>query len=374
MRIAVNTRFLLKDRLEGIGRFTAEILQRLCPSHTDHEFVFMFDRRYSDEFIYSSNVTPKVLPPQARHPILWKMWFERSIPRAFERVQPDLFFSPDGFCSLRSDVRTLLAIHDLAFEHLPDSVPQRALNFYQKYTPRYAERAEHIIAVSEFTRNDIAQRYGISKNKISVVYDGVSDVFKPLDEKAKAEVRMRFAGGLPYFLFVSALQPRKNLLRLLDAYDAFRSRTHERVKLLVAGAHTWAKDDITQKLRSIKHADDVAFLGHLSLPELAQLTASALALTYVSLFEGFGIPIAEALYTETPVICSNTSSMPEVAGDAALLVDPRSTESISLALERIATDEKLRNELVTSGRRQRVKFNWNESAGKIWALMEAMNA
>jgi glycosyltransferase involved in cell wall biosynthesis len=372
MRIAVNTRFLLKDRLEGIGRFTAEILQRICPAHPEHEFVFLFDRRYAEEFLYSANITTRVLAPQARHPILWKMWFERSVPRELERLHADLFFSPDGFCSLRSEKKTLLVIHDLAFEHYPATVPPRALNFYQKYAPRYAERADHIIAVSEFTKNDIVERYGVPPAKITVVHNGVSDLFKPLDEPQRQQVRKRYAAGKPYFLFVSALQPRKNLLRLLEAYDRFRERTGQKVKLLVAGAHTWAKDEINNKVKSLKHAGDVTFLGHLSQQELADVTASALALAYVSLFEGFGIPIAEALYTETPVICSNTSAMPVVAGDAALLIDPVSVEGISIALERIAADEGLRAELITKGRRQRTKFNWDQSARQISGIMEKM--
>jgi glycosyltransferase involved in cell wall biosynthesis len=372
MRIAVNTRFLIKNRLEGIGRFTFEVLQRLCPAHPDSEFIFMFDRRFTDEFVFSPNVTPRLVPPQARHPILWKMWFERSVPRTMERLQPDLFFSPDGFCSLRTEVPTLLVIHDLAFEHLPASIPARALNYYQKYSPRYAERAERIIAVSEFTKRDIIERYGIDEKKITVVYNGVSDFFKPLDEKAQQVVRLRYAGGKPYFLFVSALQPRKNLPRLLEAYDLFRARTKQKIKLLVVGSHTWAKDEINNKLQAIKHADDVTLLGHLDQQELADVTASALALTYVSLFEGFGIPIVEALYTDTPVICSNTSSMPEVAGDAAMLIDPNSTEGMTAALERIASDEKLRTDLITKGRSQRQKFKWDDSAGKIWGIMEEM--
>jgi glycosyltransferase involved in cell wall biosynthesis len=193
-----------------------------------------------------------------------------------------------------------------------------------------------------------------------------------LDEAAVKAVRNTYAAGYPYFLFVSALQPRKNLVRLLEAFDRFRSNSTGRVKLLIVGSHTWAKDEIDAKLRSIKHADDVTFLGHLDLDTLARVTGAALALTYVSLFEGFGIPIAEALYTDTPVICSNTSSMPEVAGNAALLVDPTSVESIADALTRMASDDSLRRDLIDKGRQQRKRFSWDESARKTWSIMQAM--
>lgn len=373
MRIAVNTRFLLENRLEGIGRFTAEILQRMCPAHLNDEFVFLFDRPYAKDFIYSDNVTPKVLSPPARHPILWKWWFERSVPKALKAIKPDLFFSTDGFLSLRATTRTLLVMHDLAFEHYPENVKRSAARYYRKYCPLYAQHADHIIAVSEFTKQDIVARYNVPAEKISVVYNGVNDLFKPVDAETKDQVKAQFAEGADYFLFVSALQPRKNLPRLLEAFDLFQRQSNARMKLLVAGAHTWAQNEIAQKLRVMQFSDDVIFLGHLSQQQLAHVTAGALALAYVSLFEGFGIPIAEALNTDTPVITSQTSSMPEVAGEAAVLVDPLSVNSIAEALHTVAASEELRQRLITLGRTQREKFSWDASAQQVWEIISSMS-
>ena len=372
MRIAVNCRFLLKDRLEGIGRYTFELTRRLCTHHPEVEFVLLFDRKYEQGFIFADNVTPRVLHPQARHPILWKAWFERAVPRALRRLTPDLFFSPDGFLSLRTKTKTLLVIHDLAFEHNPVMIPSVVRRYYKTWCPKYAERADHIITVSQFTKADIAKRYRVPAEKISVIHNGVSEMFKPLVDSEKREVRTKYSNGEPYFLFVSALQPRKNLPRLLEAFDAFKQRTGSTMKLLVAGAHTWAKGEIMVKLRALHSASDVRLLGHLNEQDLAQVMAAAQALTYVSLFEGFGIPIAEAMYAETPVITSNTSSMPEVAGDAALFVDPTSVREITSALERLASDDQLRADLLARGRTQRQKFNWDVAAREVWEVIDAL--
>lgn len=374
LRVAVNTRLLLKNRLEGIGWFTCESLKRITTKHPDHEFFFIFDRKYDEEFIFSSNITPLVIPPQARHPVLYYLWFEFSVPGLLKKIKPDLFLSPDGYLSLSTAVKSMNVIHDLGFEHYPEHVPNREKKYYQKYFPKYAKKATRIATVSEYSKADISKLYGIPLQKIDVVYNGANENFRPLDNEEKRSVRKKFTGGAPYFIYVGSLHPRKNIINLLRAFDLFRSRSREDIKLLIVGEKMWRDNRIENAFEGMNHKQEVFFTGRLSMDDLTLAMGSALALTYVSLFEGFGIPIVEAFYSETPVITSNVSSMPEVAGDAALLSDPESPESICENMLMISEDEALRTSLITKGRIKRKDFSWDKTAEKLWdSIQKAVN-
>ena len=172
MKIAVNTRFLLKDKLEGIGIYTQEIFSRVVQLMPEHEFYFLFDRPFSEEFIFAKNITPLIVSPPARHPFLWYWWFEKSVPKVLKENNIDLFISPDGYASLNTSVPQIITIHDLGFEHFPMHTPFLVRNYYKYFTPKYCKKASKILAVSQFTKQDIAERYGIDKQKIEVVYNG----------------------------------------------------------------------------------------------------------------------------------------------------------------------------------------------------------
>ena len=239
MRIAVNTRFLLKDKLEGIGWFTFETLKRITRQHPEHQFIFLFDRPFDENFVFGENVSPVVIGPQARHPFLWYWWFERSVPKALKKHKADLFLSTDGFLSLNSDVPTVLTIHDIAFEHFEDHVSSWVQSFYQKYTPRYAKAAVRINTVSEFTKQDVSTRYGISPEKVDVVYNGANEVYRPVDKTEQEEIKAELTDGAPYFLFTGAIQPRKNIANLFRAFDEFKKSDHRGFKLLIVGRKAW---------------------------------------------------------------------------------------------------------------------------------------
>jgi len=370
LRIAINTRLLIKNKLEGIGWFTYETLKRITSQHPEHQFYFIFDRAHDDSFIFSNNVTPIVVFPQARHPFLYYTWFEISIPRILKKIKPNLFFSPDGYLSLTTDVKSMNVFHDLNFVHYPQDLPYLERKYYNYFFPKYAHKAKRIATVSEYSKSDIIKQFGISPNKIDVVYNGANEGFRPLDEKFKTQTREQFTDGAPYFIFVGALHPRKNLVNLFDAFDKFRSSGEFDTKLLIVGEKMWWTHEIKGAYEKMQFKDEVVFSGRLAFEKLQQAVASALALTYVSYFEGFGIPIVEAFNAGTPVITSNITSMPEVAGDAALLVDPFSIESISGAMMRIAKDEKLRKTLVEKGMERAKNFSWQKSADRLWASIE----
>lgn len=368
--IAINTRFLLPNRLEGIGWFSYEVLKRWVEWHPEHEFIFIFDRKFDEQFIFGSNVTPLVAFPQARHPILFYYWFEWALPAIFNKHQVDAFMSPDGFMSLSADISTLLVIHDIAWKHFPTQVPWSHRKHYEYYMPRFAKKATHIATVSEYSKNDIVHQLHVLPEKIDVVYDGANESFAPLSLEERVKIEDKYSNGCPYFLYVGSIHPRKNVLRLLQAFEAFKSKADNNIKLLLAGRIAWQSGDVAEQLAKMNCRDEVVFLGYTDAVELPKITAAAFALTYVSLFEGFGIPILEAMYCDVPSITSDTSSMPEVVGDAGLLADPYSVDSISHQMSRIWNEKGLRERLIEKGKQQRMLYSWDLSAQKMWTAME----
>lgn len=374
MNIAVNTRLLIRNKLEGIGWFTFETLKRITNQHPEHHFYFIFDRHYDKSFIFSSNITPVVVWPPARHPLLFYIWFEWSLPGVLKKINPDLFLSPDGYLSLRSSVKSLAVFHDLNFEHYPDDVPFFPRKHYRYFFPRYAQKAERIATVSGFSKKDIMEQYGIPGEKIDVVYDGANENFNPIGKEEAAAVRGKYTGNSPYIVFVGSLHPRKNLINLFKGFDIFREKYNSDIKLLVVGARMWWTPEIEKAFSSMKYQSEVIFSGRLNSSELGKVIAGALALAYVSYFEGFGIPIVEAFRCDVPVITSNVTSMPEIAGDAALLVDPFSPESISEAMFEVATKPELREELIRKGRARKDEFTWQKTADRLWeSMMKAID-
>lgn len=371
-RIAVNTRFLIKNKLEGIGLFTYEALKHITQTHPDIEFYFLFDRPYDAEFIFGENVKPVVLFPQARHPFLWYWWFEISVKGWLAKNKPDLFLSPDGYCCLQTKVPQVMVIHDLAFEHFNDHVYGLTHRYYKYFTPRFAHKSNRIATVSEYSKSDIAKLYGIAPGKIDVVYNGAKEVYKPVSDEVKNKVKAQYASGCNYFLYVGSIHPRKNIKNLLLAFEQFKTETSSNFKLILAGRKAWDFEDVEEAYSKMKFKEDVKFMGHMPPADLANITASAFAMVYVSLFEGFGIPIVEAMSCDVPVITSNTTSMPEVAGEAALLINPLSIVDVAGAMKKLATDEKLREDLILKGKTQLQKFSWQLTGEKLWGCCEVV--
>lgn len=373
MRIGVNTRLLLEGRLDGIGWFACETLRRMVVAHPEHSFYFFFDRKPSEHFIFASNVVPVVVNPPARHPILWWLFLECGIARALKKYKIDLFLSPDGYIPLHSKVPTVDVIHDINFAHAKNNLKPSHQWYMSHYFPLFAERASRLVTVSEFSKKDISETYHIPLSKISVVYNGAGDDYRPLADADKEAVKNQYCGGSPYFIFISTILRRKNLANLLLAFDRFKANDRLNHKLVVVGAKVWWQDELKAAYDGMSHKSDVIFIGRAEAGELSRLLASSTALVYPSFFEGFGIPIVEAFNAETAVITSNTTSMPEVAGDAALLIDPHDVGAITEAMSKVAGDNSLRGALIGRGRTRRNDFSWDKAAAKLWdVMMEAL--
>ncbi len=362
MRIAVNARFLLKDKLEGIGWFTHEVCRRLVNDHPEHEFLFVFDRFFDQDFIFASNVIGVPLPPPARHPLLWYCWFEWSLPFLFRQYQPDVFFSPDGYLSLRSKAPTAMVTHDIAHVHFPEQLPLLVRKYYHYFVPRYIKKAESIITVSNFVKNDIVSTYKVPEKKIRVACNGAREAFRPLEEAEKAKIKAQYSKGADYFFYLGAVHPRKNVHRLIQAFDLFKQQNNLPVKLLIGGRFAWQTGEVKTAYEQAIHQSDIHFLGYLKEEEVPGLMGAATALTYPSNFEGFGIPILEALHCDVPVITSEVSSMPEVAGEAGILVNPEKVHEIAAAMKVVLVDEKKRSGMIEEGREWRKQFSWEKAA------------
>jgi glycosyltransferase involved in cell wall biosynthesis len=370
MKVAVNTRMLLKNRLEGIGRFTYEITKRIVEQHPEIEFHFLFDRKFDEQFIFGKNVVPHVIQPPARHPLLWYIWFEWSLNSAMNKIKPDLFLSMDGYLSLNSKVPTHLTIHDLAFEHFPDAIPFLVKKYYQHYVPKFAHHANRIATVSNFSKQDIVAQYKIEEQKIDVVHNAASQYFQPIQELEKQKIKQEFSDGKDFLICVSSIHPRKNIVNLLLGFDEFKKHDDKNIQLLLVGDFMFRKNDVLQTLENLQHKNSIIRTGNLSHEKISKLQAAAMGTLYVSLFEGFGIPIIESMQCGVPVITSDCSSMPEVAADAALLVNPTEINSIAGAIFKLSKDESLRKTLIAKGFQRCKDFSWDKSANDYWKSVE----
>lgn len=367
MNIAVNTRLLVPEKMDGIARFTFETLKRITEQQPETNFTFIFDRKVDrNAFDFPNNVAFKTIGLPARLPILWYLWFEHSLKNFINQNNFDLFLSPEGWVPPKLECKSLAVMHDLNFEHFPENIIWSHRKYLLHYFPKFAKRATRIATVSEYSKTDIINCYKVAKNNVDVVYNGANESFRPIVKDKKTEIKNSFSEGKPYFLFIGTLHPRKNLEHLFLGYNAFRKESELQHKLLVAGNKKWWPNDLEKIYQSLEFKDDIIFLGRLTDEELNDVLASATALTYLPYFEGFGIPILEAFEAETAVITASVTSMPEVADGAAILCDPRNVNEIASAMQTISNNEELRSNLIEKGKARRKFFSWQKSADLLW--------
>lgn len=364
MKVAVNTRWLLKDRLEGMGWFTYSLMKRLVDNHPDVQFHFIFDRKPDESFRFGENVVFHTVAPQARHPLLWKVWNHFTVPRKLKRIKPDVYFSPDGMAALGWKGNQLLAIHDLNFEHHPEWIPHNVAKFYQKYMMMYAQKAQRLVCVSEYTLNDCVKTWGIPKSKMDIVYNAPQGHFTYQPE---AQPDLPFE-GFNYFVCVGSLNPRKNLALAARAFTKYKLKGGK-AELVFVGTTMLADEELNRVLEESPYASHIHFVGRKEGDELNKILSRAKALLFPSLFEGFGIPIIEAMSAGTPVISSHASCMPEIAGDAAILLSPSNVEAWVNAMRSIEENE-VRESWIEKGLNRAKDFSWDTSAEKLWNNIE----
>ncbi len=371
MKIAVNVRLLLKDRLEGIGNFTEQIFLRLAALRPQDDFYFIFDREPHPSFYDLPNIHPLVLSPPTRHPLLYVYWFQWALPRLLKKLSVHLFISPDGNLALPYSGKQLAVIHDINFHHRPEDLPWAYARYYNYFFPRFGQKANRLVTVSDYSRQDIASSYHLDSASIDVVYNGAFQWIRPLSSEEASDWRALHTGGKLYFLYVGSVHPRKNIPNLIQAFEGFKDRTGSDFQLVLAGAPMFRKGTASLSV-SERYKKDIHFTGRLTREALANYYGAAYALVYVPYFEGFGMPVLEAMQARIPIITSKVTSLPEVAGDASLQVDPGRVDEIIAAMIRLYDDTSLVKKLVEAGDDQKERFKWEESALKFNEIIESL--
>lgn len=365
MIIAVNTRLLVDNLHGGIEWFSYEILSRITRWHPEHSFVFIFDRPFNDTYLFSSNIIPVVARPRASHPFLWYIWNQVSIPGVLKRTGADIYISPDGTIPLGIDIPSISVIHDISFVHRNNDLPFLKSEYYRRFFPRFARQAAGIITVSEFSASDISSTFGIKRSAIDVVYNGASEEFYP-DPGPLTTVIPAIQEERPFFLFVGNLSPRKNVPNLIRAYNRYRETSGNNPMLIIAGNRFYLNSELDSVYRRSPYRSDIIFTGSMTQEQLRRLYSNALALVFIPWFEGFGIPVVEAMRCGTPVIASDATSIPEISGDAAILVSPGSPDQIAAKMKEVTVDHDMRERMITKGYINANRFAWEEGAVSFW--------
>jgi glycosyltransferase involved in cell wall biosynthesis len=354
----------------GIGRYTRELLRALAQA----------DSQNSYRLFYASRTVPHPLPSLpanfhvTRLPFhdIWlaRLWQRAQAPLPADWITGpiDLFHSPDfTLPPVRRSTRTLLTVHDLSFVRDRDSAAPGLRSYLEVVVPRSVARADHILADSAATRADLIELYHTPPEKISVLYCGIHPMFRPVaDPQNLAAVRARYGlGSAPFILAVSTLQPRKNYARLIRAFARLRDQS---VNLVIAGGKGWLFETIFAEVARLALRERVIFPGFVADGDLPALYSAARLLAYPSLYEGFGLPMLEAMACGTPVVASTASCLPEVAGDAARLVSPTDVEALSVALDQVLADETLRRDLTAKGYARAGQFTWEQSARQLLSI------
>jgi glycosyltransferase involved in cell wall biosynthesis len=366
MKIVVNTRLVLKGKMDGIGWFTWETMPKIAEQHPEHQFYFLFDRPYDPSFRFPANVTPIVIRPVARHPALIRFWNNYAVTQVLKRLKPDLYLSPDFFLPQQLPCPGIVIIHDLNFEHFPDFLPAPYRKLYQTSVRRSARLAARILTVSEFSRQDMMQQYAIPPEIIDVVYCGVGSHIRKVSADNILKVKQHFGIDGNYLIVPGTIHPRKNTANTIRAYEEFRKGEGCSEKLVFAGNNKWFSPEMKQALEHNRYRNDIHFTGRVSDHEMSALISGAKAMVFASLFEGFGIPILEAASAGIPLLTSDNSSMKEIAGDSALLVDPTDHESIAAGMQQITQDQQLRAALLQKSIHLPDQYSWDKTANLIW--------
>ena len=370
MTIAINCWILRNKKLDGIGYFTVNTIANLIRQHPEIKFQILCDKKFTEDYFDFPNVTKHKIFPALRHPVLYVIYMELVLPFFLRKHKPDLMVSMDSFLSLLSGCKQIPVIYDINFEHKPEDIALKNRIYYRFFTKRFAKKAKRIATISEYSKRDIADFYKIDATLIDNVSCGINSNFSPLSKEEITAVRDKWSEGKPYFFFVGSMHPRKNIKRLIDGFNLFKERTQSDFKLVLAGSLLWQKTDIEDSYTNSQYKDDIIFTGRLSDDDLQKVLGAAYALSFVPIFEGFGLPIVEAFQSGVPVICSIVTSMPEVAGDAALMVDPFNIDSIANGMNKLADNNDLRNELIDKGHQQKKLFSWSRTAELLWDCIQ----
>lgn len=372
MRVGINALFLLPGRVGGSEIYIRHLVKWLEKVDDQNEYVIFINRESAGVFEpHASKMKVVSCPVRASSRPARILWEQIALPIQVKYHKLDVLFSAGMTAPFFCPARSVLLIHDLQHVNMPENFTRLQLFFLKTIIYLSAKRADRLIAISNKVKDDIVRHYNIDGSGISVVYHAAdTDLFRPASESAVASVRKRYDLPARYILYIASSLPHKNYERLLEAYKMVRDAgssgstrgAEEGVKLVLIGSRDYGHDVVAGKIKALGLDADVLFLGWLPFEDLAPIYSGAEAFVFPSLHEGFGLPVLEAFASGVPVVCSNIAPITEVAGDAALLVDPLRPEAIAKGIERVLTEDGLRKRLVNAGLKRAAAFSWKKTA------------
>ncbi len=377
MLIGVDASRVARAQRTGTEAYSLHLIRALIETGGEHQFRLYTPAPLSPDVMQSVGlVTPRGgqanLSYEVRAIPFPRLWTHLRLAWEVRRHPPDVLFVPAHVLPLVCPVPAVVTVHDLGYLYYPET-HRRFDRWYLDWTTRrHAHLAACVVADSRATRADLIRHYQADPDRIVVVYPGRdASLTRVVEPEAIAAVKARYSIGGDYFLYLGTLQPRKNLIRLVEAFARLEPLTAD-LRLVLAGKKGWLYDDLFARVEALGLKDRVVFTGYVADDDKAPLLSGALALVYPSLYEGFGLPVLEAMACGTPVLTSNVSSLPEVAGSAAFLVDPLDVDAIAQAMSRLINDADLRNTLVEKGYAQIGEFSWAKAAREVLQVLESV--
>jgi glycosyltransferase involved in cell wall biosynthesis len=363
MRIGVDASRTTARWRTGTENYSLHLIRELVRLASDHRFRLYFNQA-PPPGLFAAGGEQRVIP-------FPRLWTHIRLSWEMLRHPPDVLFVPAHVLPLVHPRRSVATIHDLGYHHYLEA-HTTFQNLYLRWSTRYnARSAARVVADSEATRRDLVRLYRMAPDRIAVAYPGRDESLAPVTDPALlAGMRARYGLADRYLLYVGTLHPRKNLVRLVEAFASAVCKLEPTLQLVLAGKKGWLYDDLFACVQRHGLQDRVLFPDYVPGEDLPALLSGAAAFLFPSLYEGFGFPVLEAMACGTPVVCSNASSLPEVAGDAALLVDPLDTGALAAAIGQIVDDEALRRRLVERGFRQVTRFSWSRCAQQVLGVLE----
>jgi len=367
LRIAIDYTSAV-NQTAGIGRFVRGLVHSVTALDTTDSFLLLHAAPNPGRVAsYPSgpNVSRRVLRISERWMNIFWHRMLMPLPADWLTGPIDLFHSPDFVMPPVRAARSILTVHDLAFLLRPECADARLRAYLEKVVPRSVHRASHIVADSENTRNDVICLLGVPPERVTVVPGGVDPSFRPVEDHGQLQAlrhRIGLGATTPYILFVGMIEPRKNLIGLIEAFDILKSRRPLPHKLVVVGRRGWLWEATMARVERSPYRSEIIFPGFIPDEQLSALYSAAETFAFPSHYEGFGLPVLEAMACGTPVVASRASSLPEVVGDAGMQVDPDDPESLASALELLAITPEMRADFRQRGLQRAATFNWGVAA------------
>jgi len=354
----------------GISKYIIKLLEQFDSSGEDMDFeVMIYDDEKSIFLPSTERMSSVCCAERLRNPVLNVAWHQLGLPRLCLKRKYDVLFLPAANRRMPFWVPcpTVGTVHDFSSTHVEEKYDPARMFFIKQVTPVLIRRLNSVITVSENSKKDIVDFCGIPQDRVVVTPNGVDlDIYFPGDkDEALEKIQQEYNVRRPFILYVSRIEhPGKNHVRLIRAFNCFKEKTKLPHQLVLAGSKWSRSDEVYEVAADSAYSEDISFIGFVKNPDLPYLYRAADLFAFPSLYEGFGMPILEAMASGTPVVCSNQSSIPEVAGDAALLFDPYDEEDICSKMERILSNDDLRNECIDRGIKRSLLFSWSNTANK----------